>query len=283
MISGALILFKPKPVLTFLKTRFTRVFFPMVVWSVVALSLKLLFGRMTFTSFFLALTHIPFWPQVATYWFIYVILGIYLLTPILANWLTRASRRDVEIYLFIWGLTLILPYLRYIDPRFMYIVDYDHGYLYHFYGYTGYALMGYYLRKYVDVHNRRRFAIFFLLALALPLVLSLLHLPHFRHGVLSERMSLHVLGLTVCYFLLIKQLKIGKRASLFLYDFAQHSFGIYLVHTQLIKYIVRPVISQWDMSYWLQIPLVIFVTVSLSYLVVHLVSKLPGSKYIVGL
>jgi len=281
MISGALILYKPKPVVPFLKTRFSRVFFPMVVWSIVSLTVKWLRGKLTFTGFLVHLAHIPFWPQVSTYWFIYVILGIYLLTPILANWLTKASRRDVEIYLGIWGLTLLLPYVKYLDRDFLHIVDFDHGYLYQFYGFTGYALMGYYLRKYVDVRNKRKFTLLFVAALALPMAMYLL--VKVNHYIITDRMSFHVLCLTVCYFSFIKQLKMSKRLSLLFYDFAQHSFGIYLVHIILMKYLVKPIVVQWAVSNWIQIPVVIFSTVVVSYIVVHLLSKLPYSKYVVGL
>ena len=141
--------------------------------------------------------------------------------------------------------------------------------------------MGYYLRKYVDVRNKRKFALLFVAALALPVAMYLL--VKVNHYIITDRMSLHVLCLTVCYFSFIKQLKMSKRLSLLFYDFAQHSFGIYLVHIILMKYLVKPIVVQWAVSNWIQIPVVIFSTVVVSYIVVHLLSKLPYSKYVVGL
>ena len=67
------------------------------------------------------------------------------------------------------------------------------------------------------------------------------------------------------------------------YDFAQHSFGIYLVHLIIMRRILWPLLDDYNIHYAIQIPLIVILTSTFSYLLVHLISKLPGSKYIVGL
>ena len=74
----------------------------------------------------------------------------------------------------------------------------------------------------------------------------------------------------------------SKMKNIF-YDFAQHSFGIYLVHLLVMRRILWPLLDDYNIHYGIQIPIIVFATAALSYLVVHLISKLPGSKYIIGL
>ena len=111
MISGALVLYKEKDVFPFLKKRISRIALPMFIWSVVCLSIDYLTGEMGGVDFFRRVCLIPFYPQVGTYWFIYVIFGIYLVTPILAMWLNRSNETHILFYIGLWAITLFLPYL----------------------------------------------------------------------------------------------------------------------------------------------------------------------------
>ena len=56
------------------------------------------------------------------------------------------------------------------------------------------------------------------------------------------------------------------------YDFAQHSFGIYLVHLLVMRKVLWPLIGPLNLHYAIQIPLVVILTAALSYFVVHLIS-----------
>lgn len=276
MISGALVLYKPKPVIPFLKKRLSRIVFPMVFWTIVSLLLDVFIGKITWNDFGSHVIRIPIGPQVGTYWFIYVIFGIYLLTPILATWLERCSKRDLQFYLGLWGVTLLLPYF----DSFKVIVDFEHGYLHYFFGYLWFAVMGYYIRRYVNIPH---FKTWHYVALAALIILpGLLYLTPTDHRVIQNRMALHVVLLCVCYFIILKHLKYSDKAKRVCYNFAQHSFGIYLVHIIVIRKILWPLMTTMDLHYAVQVPLTTILTAAISYMIVKLFSYLPYSKYLVG-
>ena len=276
MISGALVLYKPKPVFPFLKKRLSRIVFPMVFWTIISLLINVLMGKETWSEFWLHVVKIPLGPQVQTYWFIYVIFGIYLLTPILATWLERCSKRELQLYLGLWGITLLMPYFKFLNV----MADFSHGYLYHFYGYLWFAVMGYYIRRYVNIPKFKpwHFAVIIFLIL-LP---GILYLTPMSHAVIQNRMALHVVALCVCYFIILKHLNYSDKMKHICYNFAQHSFGIYLVHTIVIRKMLWHLLSGVEMHYAIQIPLIVFLSALFSYLIIRLFSYLPYSKYLVG-
>lgn len=277
MISGALVLFKPNPVIPFLKKRLTRIVFPMVFWTIVSLLIEVIKNKQTWTEFFIRVIKIPLGPQVGTYWFIYVIFGIYLLTPILATWLEKCSKRDLQFYLSVWAITLLIPYFR----SFKVLADFEHGYLYYFYGYLWFAVMGYYIRRYVNISKFKLWHIMvFISLIILPGVLYCTPMPH---SMIQNRMSLNVTALCVCYFVILKHLNYNDRMKRLCYIFAQHSFGIYLIHIIVMRSFLWPLLIQLDLNRALQVPLTVLLTALLSYLVIKLMSYLPYSKYIVGI
>lgn len=282
MISGALVLYKPKPVVPFLKKRLTRIAFPMLFWSIVSLLVFWIRGGISCNEFCLSALKIPFYDQVGTYWFIYVLFGIYLMTPILATWLERCQRRELEIYLTLWAISLCVPYVQLIDKDFSLVIAFDQGPLYYFYGFLWLAVMGYYLRKYVNIthFNWRHVAVFAFVVL-LPLLLYQTKIPH---SIIQDRLSVNHVALCVCYFIILKHIPLSDRWKKICYNFAQHSFGIYLVHILVKGVILKPlIVMMLDYPYALTNPIVTFLNVLISYLIVEAISKLPGSKYIVGL
>ena len=282
MISGALVLFKERPFVPFMKKRLSRIALPVVIWSIVSLCIECFQHEISARDMLESVCMIPFTPQVGTYWFIYVLFGIYLLTPLISSWLSRASKKDVETYLIIWSVTLLLPYVKLIIPALDNIVKMESGYLYSFYGYLGFAILGYYLRRWCNFSCLKKWHIILLAGLVL-LPVVLYAIPSIPHKVIHNRLSLNIAALSACYFLIIKHLRFSERMNRFLYDFAQHSFGIYLVQIIVMRKVLWPLLAPYNIHYALQIPLVVLLTAGLSYIVVHLISKLPYSKYIVGL
>ena len=282
MISGALVLYKEKDVFPFLKKRISRIALPMFIWSVVCLSIDYLTGELSGGDYIKKISLIPFYPQVGTYWFIYVIFGIYLVTPILAMWLNRSKERDILFYLCLWAITLFLPYLVSFDIRFNSVVEYRHGVLYYFYGFLGFAVLGFYLRRYVNIkiYSFKHFT-FLLFAIIMPCLLYCF--TSVPHTIIQDRMSINIVAMCICYFIIIKHIHLSSRVKHIVYDFAQHSFGIYLVHILIMRKVLWPLLWDYNIHYAIQIPLIVFLTALLSYIIVHLISKLPYSKYIVGL
>lgn len=51
-------------------------------------------------------------------WYIYMLIGLYLYLPILSAWLQQASEKSLRLFLLLWGVTLLVPYLtQYATPN----------------------------------------------------------------------------------------------------------------------------------------------------------------------
>ena len=40
-------------------------------------------------------------------WYLYMLIGLYIIMPIISSWLTQASRKEIKTVLYIWGVTLV--------------------------------------------------------------------------------------------------------------------------------------------------------------------------------
>lgn len=280
MISGALVFYKPKPFVPFMKRRLAKIFLPMVIWTVITLIICCLTGGIKWSNLPNALMLIPFTPQFGTYWFIYVIFGIYLLTPMVATWLEKCSRTDVLILLIVGFVAMTIPYLRIIDKDFSKALYSESGSLYYFVGYLWICMIGYYIRRYVNIPKFKWWHfLIFAFVLAMPLLLYLIGEPY---KLIQKRTTINVVLLCFCYFIILKHIKWGDRMKKIVYNFAQHSFGIYLVHKQIDNFILAPIVKSLDLNYMVSIPMVFVSSLIISYIIVHLISKLPFSEYLIA-
>lgn len=151
MISGALLLGNPReqPLGAFLSKRMRRVLIPFAFWGVIYL-LYYFRGSLYFGP-------LPQWKEVAGkifyediyfhLWFIPMIAGLYLLTPVLKIWVKAASRRDMEYFM---GLIFFFNMLHHYLPGFLVVKHFA------WFGYIGYYLLGYYLSTYpIDIRWKR--------------------------------------------------------------------------------------------------------------------------------
>lgn len=103
-------------------------------------------------------------------WFVYMLLGIYLLMPLLSPWAARVGKRELRFYLAIWLFTTLIPLIRdwmggqptlifgpsglprqSLWPLWGEASWNGYGLFYYFSGFVGYLLLGLYLRKFVPV------------------------------------------------------------------------------------------------------------------------------------
>lgn len=280
MISGALVLYKRQEFLTFIKKRISRIVLPMVIWTIISLIVACLEGKMEWDELLEKIWMIPFAPQVSTYWFIYVIFGIYLLTPIISTWLANTERREVEVMLLLWGCTLLFPFVQ--SDIVQRMIAFAGGYFYYFYGYLGFAILGYYLRRYVNFKkcSWRLIVAPFIVIVCVMVVYPTNIVPH---SVLQNRLAFPAVLLAISYFLLLKHSPMTHLVKKIVYQFAQHSFGIYLVHILVMRSVLWPILEPMQINHAIAIPLITLLTAVISFVIVWGIGKVvPFSKYIVG-
>ena len=160
----------------FLRRRMLRVVVPFAVWTLVY---ALYWGHAgeNLSSLLLNFNY-----AAGHLWFVYMLVGLYLLMPMLSPWAERVGKRELQFYLLLCLLTTLLPFVRAWaggNPPVIYgptgipnPARYPlwgeaswnpYGLFYYFSGFVGYMLLGLYLRRFVGPLSWRR-----TLAIALP-------------------------------------------------------------------------------------------------------------------
>lgn len=281
MISGALILPVSQESGSFFKKRFVKVFIPVLIWSIFYLLCKqFISGRSI--DWINSLLSMPFSTQgTSIFWFIYTLLGLYLLAPILSRWLQAASRKELEFYLGLWGISLCYPFLKYVVD----INTSNTGILYYFSGYVGYFVLGYYLKTYPDRISWKILIPALAVSIVIPVACKLQNIEVDFYD-LFWYLSIFVVIQCVCWWKAIcriKQNAIGERVGRVITELSKMTFGIYLVHIFIMRYVLWR--SDFILSienYYLQTAVIIVLTFVLSALCTYLIGLLPKSQYIIG-
>lgn len=250
----------------FYKKRLLRVLVPFLIWSllynlfpwVVGLfggdaSVVTLFfpyagayglePSLTFASAIKNIALIPFNFSVYAVhmWYIYMLIGLYLFMPVISSWLDKCSKRSLEVYLMLWGVTLFFPYVyQFLSTYFWGTCSWNSfGMLYYFAGFNGYLLLGYYLKKY----NRMTLGKTLLVAIPLFLIGYVATFTGFRHMIgnpdSTEPMielfwtycSPNVVLMTIAFFILLQKVRIpSDRFLRWLNKVSLYGLGIYMCH-----------------------------------------------------
>lgn len=280
MISGVLLLPVKTDTSTFLKRRLSKIALPTLVWSVIFLGITALTSNEFFS--WKALFSIPFSAQGnPTFWFLYTLMGLYLLAPILSHWLNAASRCELEFYLFLWGVSLCYPLLRLVLD----INTSTTGILYYLSGYVGYFVLGHYLKKYPDRIKYKWLIPAVLIALTAPIVCKIYGLSVDFYSVFWY-LSIFVVILCVFIWRVIVSLVPEKgwpSVNGAISKVSISTFGIYLVH----YFIIRTLLWNWSPilaihPYYLQVFLIAAVAFILSLGMTLILGYLPGAEYLIG-
>lgn len=147
----------------FFRRRTVRVLIPFVVWLLVyafvwgepASNLKSLLLNFNYSAGHL--------------WFVYMLIGVYLIMPLLSPWAEKVGKKELQVYLGIWLFTTFIPLIRdwvSSDPlafaygptgiprQALYPLWGEaswngYGMFYYMSGFIGYLLLGLYFRKFV--------------------------------------------------------------------------------------------------------------------------------------
>lgn len=281
MVSGALLLPVRTGASIFLKRRFGKILFPTLFWSLFYLGCNTLM-RDESIDWLRTLGSLPFSPQGnPVLWFMYTLIGLYLLAPVLSRWLNYASRTEIEFYLGLWGISLCFPIVR---PG-VNINTGDTGILYYFTGYAGYFVLGYYLKQYPKRIPWKALFPLLTVAMAAPVVCKTAGWKVDFYD-LFWYLSVFVAIQCVSWYRMaecIEHWQIWLRMRKTLTQLSSLSFGIYLIHIFIMRYLLW----QWEFirvidSYIVQTTIVSLLTFAGSVLASYLISFLPGAQYIIG-
>ncbi|MCX4288624.1 MAG: acyltransferase family protein [Duncaniella sp.] len=100
---------------TFFKRRFSRVLVPFIVWSLLYAVVPVLTGSIS-GDIWQRVTTILYTANIDSghLWFIYMLIGVYLVMPVISPWINQVSKRGEEMFLAIWFLSTFTGYMMHI-------------------------------------------------------------------------------------------------------------------------------------------------------------------------
>ena len=317
MLTGMLLLPVSQEIGLFYKKRVTRVVAPFLIWSV----LYNLFPWFTgvigsdpslITKFFvyagnspsqafgdslknILLIPVNFTPFCTHMWYIYTLIGLYLYMPVFSAWIREATENQKKLYLYVWGLTLFLPYMNeYVSKYIFGASPWNQGFnlFYYFAGFNGYLLLGHYLSK----HNRLSGAQTLLISAVLFAIGYAITYIGFGRMVADPRSTEEQIELfflyctpnvclmTIAVFLIAQKIQVSN--PFWIRTFAhltKFGFGIYMVH----YFMVGPsfmIVDLLQIPIPLQIPVATSLTFAFAWLFTALVYRLlpTKAKWIMG-
>ncbi|CAM4307038.1 acyltransferase [Flavobacterium terrigena] len=268
MISGSLLLGRQSEIKDFLKNRLGKIIPPFLFWSL----FYSLTNRFVFTNEAFDITKIVkdvFYGSEYHLWFVYSLIGIYLITPIFQKWIAFSKKEDVSYFLIVWVFTLLLaiPGVNIYFPKIN---------LSYFSGFLGYFILGYYLKNYVKSNK--------IISLSLILIgvfitifgtyyFSFKNNKFFDH--FYDYISINTLLVSVGVFLLFSKIEnINEKAKPIIARLDACSFGIFLIHPFVLTIFAILGMSAFFINPILGILIISLACFSLSFIVIFIIKKI---------
>ena len=281
MVSGFLLLRKQQPLSTIPK-RFKRIVVPFIFWLFIYAIIKVVITKELgddWTIFGLVRFIINgfLYPTIVTvqFWYVYMILGLYMLSPILSRWIQNAPIREIEYFILVWAILTIIQFLN-IDTM---IIDYFRYFL----GAIGYFVLGYYLTiKESDLLKSTRFGLILVIVGILITFLGTVVFTFFAHnlslffirlGDLTPGSCLEAIGL----FIIIKNINfeaINSKFNEIATRISIESYGIYLVNVLVVNFIFLMPINLTRFIF-LKILLISIIVLIICYVIIYVMNRIP--------
>ena len=293
---------------TFFRRRLVRVFIPFLVWSVLYAVLPIpgSGGSIEALSNLKSLMFNFVMTSSGHMWFVYMLLGVYLLMPVISPWLEKVSKKDEKTFLWLWACTTLIPLIQPFaesatGSAFLWgeCQWNAFGTFYYVSGFIGYVVLGHYMKVHAGEATWKK-----TLAYAIPLWIigyavaaggfwymipdtdgypvSSSYAAAFMMEAQRGFCTSGVMLQTVAYFLVLRKITCdGIFYRNIVLPISKLSYGMYLMH----MFVLVPVFA-WVKSWEVGTPLVIIISAVITYILcavlTRLLAFLPKSKYLVG-
>jgi surface polysaccharide O-acyltransferase-like enzyme len=284
MLSGALLLSKTDSLGDFFKKRVSRIIYPFLFWSLIYILYDLIDKKLNGEQ----LNATDIFHFIGTqlkngasghFWYIYLIVGIYMIIPIISKWVQNSSPKEITYYVAVWLAVLFLNL-----PIISKYVPYLH--LIYFSGFLGYPILGYLLTIRYPKKNLHVISIGLFLLGTMATIFGTYFLTK-RHEKFDERLydylSLNVIMAATGVFLFLRHtpLRIKKLVPLSRF-ISKHSYGIYLAHILVVVFLSKVGINFMFVHPIVGIPVTTILCLTITLGLVYLLGKLPFGKYFAG-
>ena len=285
MISGALFLGRDVSISSILKKNVARIAAVFLFWSGCYALIDLVFRHaplsVVLSQFITGHYHL---------WFLYMIVGLYLLIPLLRP-IVQNETLTRYFLLLAFVFTFLLPqlalFLSFVSYQASAVIHTVIMYSYCFFplGFTAYFIGGYYLSR-RDFSRREEITLYcigvagLLVSVFAPVALS--RAQGAPSDIFYTYNSLNVLCTSVPIFVFAKQHlnfpRMGEKAYTFLRKMSKYSFGVYLVHPMVIELLQHFGIDTFSCNAFFSVPLLAVFVFAVSTAISALLNAIPVIK-----
>lgn len=293
MLSGTLLLkpSKNESIKYFFKKRCFKVVFPFITWGIIYIvwNVKDNISRLSIKYIVEQYVQGPvFWHM----WFIYMIMVLYLLTPVIRVYIYNADDTNIKYFLVLLFIsTSILELLEKITH-----VQFNSYFKFQsIWGFAGYYILGYFLNKVSIKKEIRKYiyilAFFCLITIPFGTYIFTQNNKGVLDSCLYEYTNPLIIIVSIAIFLLFKNIDWNKifikrqRMLKLLFNISSASLGIYLIHPLVMGILTLPSlgIKIFNQNYnpLIRISIMDVIVFVISYFIIRLIQKIPYFKYMV--
>lgn len=289
MVSGYFLLPMRGTTAEFFRRRCSRIIGPFVFWCVIY-AVYFVFSRGdSWAQCLRNIMHIPvnFGTEVGHLWYVYMLLGLYLLVPVISPWLETASKKVLQAYLCLWMLTSLLSYIHLVFPEVLGECFWNPTpMLYYFTGFAGYFVLGFYLRRF-GMPARWLSALMLTAGYALTALIfnsrietaesvPALELSWQQCSGNVVMMAAGIFGLVGSY-----DWKGNGRITRLVSDMARKGYAIYLAHVIAVGELAKIMMNSMGCA-GVEIPVISVISLAVTYIAVVLLAYIPKSEKWLG-
>ena len=294
MLSGMFFLNSEKEITTskIFKKYIFRILLAIIFWGIFYQAYEIVGNflfkdeSITLKRIAIAFAKIPFGPPWYHLWYLYILIGLYLLTPVYRVFVKNAEEKQLRyllILFFIFGLTL--PFLKkvllYFDSRL--IINFGISELIN---YSGYYFAGYYFSKYSIKKNTKIIIYIFGFLSFVFTILSTSYIA-IKKGYPNEYLFSSLLPTTMfesfAIFLSIKSIcekEFTEKKVKIISEISKSTFGIYLIHDFIKSVVFEVGITPDFINPLIAVPFTSIIIFLISLCIIYFSRKIPLSKYI---
>jgi surface polysaccharide O-acyltransferase-like enzyme len=287
LLSGSLLLqpSKIEPLSTFFKKRFKRIGLPFLFWGIAYFAWRFFVNHeeLSLNSILQGIFTGPYFH----FWFLYMLVGLYLITPILRVIVAYSDRKLLGFFILLWFLGVaVAPLL----SLFGYSLESN---VFVILGWVGYYLLGIYLLQ-VRLSSTKLF-ILLILGLTWTAVGTYFMTAIFggiRSFFFNDYLSASVILTSVALFQLLRTfspIRLGTRSprtGRLLHQISQNTLPIYLFHVMILESLQKGYfgfkISVTTLNPAIEIPLITILTLVICLAVISLLNRIPFLKKAIG-
>ena len=223
-------------------------------------------------------------------WFVYLIIGLYLIVPILRKWVNNDNKKYIEYFIILSIIfTYVIPQIINVGINYCGLFKHLNSImenklqLEYLGGFTTYFILGWYIHNY-SIRNKKLIYILGFIGLLTSIIGTyILSISTGKAIQMYNNLTINVLLQSIAVFVFIKDKFINKinHNSKIINSIAKYSLGIYAIHA-LVVTIAYKILGKIDFENALiNIPVVFILAFILAYLGSLILSKIPWLKKVV--